>query len=234
MMRIENDIRSRVNQIDVSTTVNQYLNIMLQKEENKETKTTTKKINQDTYQRIKTKASIITNDKRDLQEKMSLIQVQEQKIAEIENTLKNAQNDYLQAIQNGKKEESKQNIKVRQLSKKITDLKDKFDKNQIKAQQINDSKEEYITNEEEIITKINEVLQKINSVKKQISQYKAEFIKLTQEVDSNKAKVRMQTAELQQCLDESKYITEGININQYEYMDLTGSVKTGTIIDIYI
>lgn len=234
MIRIENDIRDKVNQIDVSTTVNQYLNIIQPKEENKQTKTTTKKINHDTYQTIKTKASIITNDKRDLQEKMSLIQVQEQKIEEIENTLKHAQNDYLQAIQNSKKEENRQTIKVRQLSKKINDLKDKFDENQMKAQEINETKEEYITNEEEIIIKINEVLDKINSVKKQISQYKAEFIKLTQEVDANKAKVRMQTAELQQCLDETEYITEGISINQYEYMDLTGNINTGMIIDIYI
>lgn len=63
---------------------------------------------------------------------------------------------------------------------------------------------------------------------------KFEFIKLTQEIDSNKAKVRMQTAELEQCLDDSKYITEGINISQYEYMDLTGNINAGTIIDIYI
>ena len=126
-MRVKNGIRDKVDAIDISTNVNQYLNIMLQQENDKEAKTTTtnKKTNQDIYATIRTKANIISLDQRNIQDKISLIQSQEQKIETIENTLKYTKNEYVQAIQNGKKEEVKQRIKIKQLSSQINDLKNK-------------------------------------------------------------------------------------------------------------
>ena len=91
MIKIENTIKDKVSQINSSNNVNQYLNIKLEQENNKDSKTTiTKSKNQDIYKTIRKKASIINSDQRNIQDKISLIQAQEQKISQIENTLKYA------------------------------------------------------------------------------------------------------------------------------------------------
>lgn len=103
-MKIENRIREKSEVIDSSNIINQYLNIMLEEDNNKQTKTTiTKKRNQGIYQTIRTKASIISNDQRDIQDKISLIQDQEQRIIKIENTLEYTKKEYSQVILSGKK-----------------------------------------------------------------------------------------------------------------------------------
>lgn len=170
-MRVKNGIRDKVDAIDISTNVNQYLNIMLQQENDKEAKTTTtnKKTNQDIYATIRTKANIISLDQRNIQDKISLIQSQEQKIETIENTLKYTKNEYVQAIQNGKKEEVKQRIKIKQLSSQINDLKNKSSNKESKIEEVNNYKEEYLQDEEKIVARINEILQKISNVKNRIS-----------------------------------------------------------------
>lgn len=235
-MRVENGIKDKVDVIDVSTNVNQYLNIILQQENDKEAKTTTtnKKTNQDIYATIRAKANIISSDQRDIQDKISLIQSQEQKIETIENILKYTKNEYVQAIQNGKKEEVKQRIKIKQLSSQINDLKNQSSNKESKIEEVNNYKEEYLQDEEKIVSRINEILQKINIVKSRILQYKSELIALSQEIQSNKAKIKMQENELQKHLDDSDYIINGVSINKYDYVDLKGNISTGIIIDIYI
>lgn len=235
-MRVKNGIRDKVDAIDISTNVNQYLNIMLQQENDKEAKTTTtnKKTNQDIYATIRTKANIISLDQRNIQDKISLIQSQEQKIETIENTLKYTKNEYVQAIQNGKKEEVKQRIKIKQLSSQINDLKNKSSNKESKIEEVNNYKEEYLQDEEKIVARINEILQKISNVKNRISQYKSELIELSQEIQNNKAKIKMQENELQKHLDDSDYIINGVSINKYNYVDLKGNISTGIVIDIYI
>lgn len=236
MIRIDNELRSKVDTIDSSNNINQYLNIMQQQENDKELKTTTtnKKINQDIYATIRTKANIISSDQRGIQDKISLIQSQEQKIETIENTLKYTKNEYVQAIQNSKKEEVKQKIKIKQLSSQINDLKNQSNNKESKREERNDNKEEYLQDEEKIVSRINEILQKINTVKSRILQYKSELIALSQEIQSNKAKIKMQENELQKHLDDSDYIINGVSINKYDYVDLKGNISTGIIIDIYI
>ena len=235
-MRVENGIKDKVDVIDVSTNVNQYLNIILQQENDKEAKTTTtnKKTNQDIYATIRAKANIISSDQRDIQDKISLIQSQEQKIETIENILKYTKNEYVQAIQNGKKEEVKQRIKIKQLSSQINDLKNQSSNKESKIEEVNNYKEEYLQDEEKIVSRINEILQKINIVKSRILQYKSELIALSQEIQSNKAKIKMQENELQKHLDDSDYIINGVSINKYDYVDLKGNISTGIVIDIYI
>ena len=92
MIRVDNDLISKVDTIDSSNNVNQYLNIKLQEENNaeKKTTTTTKKTNNDIYQTIRTKASIVNSDQRGIQDRISEIQSQEHKIETIESTLKQA------------------------------------------------------------------------------------------------------------------------------------------------
>lgn len=235
MIKIENTIKDKVSQINSSNNVNQYLNIKLEQENNKESKTTiTKSKNQDIYKTIRKKASIINSDQRNIQDKISLIQAQEQKISQIENTLKYARKEYEQAIKSEKKEEVKQKIKIRQLSNKIDNLKNQSQEKQSKIEEINNYKENYLEDEEKIINRINELLEKISNSKSQMSQYKAELIALSQQIESDKAKIKVQESELQKNLEDSDYIINNISISNYNYSNKNGNISTGIIIDIYI
>ena len=235
MIKIENTIKDKVSQINSSNNVNQYLNIKLEQENNKESKTTiTKSKNQDIYKTIRKKASIINSDQRNIQDKISLIQAQEQKISQIENTLKYARKEYEQAIKSEKKEEVKQKIKIRQLSNKIDNLKNQSQEKQSKIEEINNYKEIYLEDEEKIINRINELLEKISNSKSQMSQYKAELIALSQQIESNKTKIKVQESELQKNLEDSDYIINNISISNYNYSNKNGNISTGIIIDIYI
>ena len=235
MIKIENTIKDKVSQINSSNNVNQYLNIKLEQENNKDSKTTiTKSKNQDIYKTIRKKASIINSDQRNIQDKISLIQAQEQKISQIENTLKYARKEYEQAIKSEKKEEVKQKIKIRQLSNKIDNLKNQSQEKQSKIEEINNYKENYLEDEEKIINRINELLEKISNSKSQMSQYKAELIALSQQIESDKAKIKVQESELQKNLEDSDYIINNISIRNYNYSNKNGNISTGIIIDIYI
>lgn len=235
MIKIENTIKDKVSQINSSNNVNQYLNIKLEQENNKDSKTTiTKSKNQDIYKTIRKKASIINSDQRNIQDKISLIQAQEQKISQIENTLKYARKEYEQAIKSEKKEEVKQKIKIRQLSNKIDNLKNQSQEKQSKIEEINNDKEIYLEDEEKIINRINELLEKISNSKSQMSQYKAELIALSQQIESDKAKIKVQESELQKSLEDSDYIINNISISNYNYSNKNGNISTGIIIDIYI
>lgn len=235
MIKIENTIKDKVSQINSSNNVNQYLNVKLEQENNKDSKTTiTKSKNQDIYKIIRKKASIINSDQRNIQDKISLIQAQEQKISQIENTLKYARKEYEQAIKSEKKEEVKQKIKIRQLSNKIDNLKNQSQEKQSKIEEINNYKENYLEDEEKIINRINELLEKISNSKSQMSQYKAELIALSQQIESDKAKIKVQESELQKNLEDSDYIINNISISNYNYSNKNGNISTGIIIDIYI
>lgn len=235
MIKIENTIKDKVSQINSSNNVNQYLNIKLEQENNKDSKTTiTKSKNQDIYKTIRKKASIINSDQRNIQDKISLIQAQEQKISQIENTLKYARKEYEQAIKSERKEEVKQKIKIRQLSNKIDNLKNQSQEKQSKIEEINNYKENYLEDEEKIINRINELLEKISNSKSQMSQYKAELIALSQQIESDKAKIKVQESELQKNLEDSDYIINNISISNYNYSNKNGNISTGIIIDIYI
>lgn len=235
MIKIENTIKDKVSQINSSNNVNQYLNIKLEQENNKDSKTTiTKSKNQDIYRTIRKKASIINSDQRNIQDKISLIQAQEQKISQIENTLKYARKEYEQAIKSEKKEEVKQKIKIRQLSNKIDNLKNQSQEKQSKIEEINNDKEIYLEDEEKIINRINELLEKISNSKSQMSQYKAELIALSKQIESDKAKIKVQESELQKNLEDSDYIINNISISNYNYSNKNGNISTGIIIDIYI
>lgn len=237
MIKIENGISDKVEKINSSNTINQYLNIKLIEEndlEKKSTKNNNKKVNNDIYQVIRKKASIINSDQRGIQDKISIIQAQEQKIKTIENTLKQARTEYTQAIQNGKKEEIKQKIKVRQLNKQIDDLKNQAKEKDQKQEEVKYKDRNYIQDENKLLEKVNQILKKINSTKIKLEQYKSELISLSQDIQTNKSKIDAQESEIRQCLDDSEYITNGIEINLTDYVDLRGNIATGIIINIYI
>ena len=67
-----------------------------------------------------------------------------------------------------------------------------------------------------------------------MSQYKAELIALSQQIESNKTKIKVQESELQKNLEDSDYIINNVSISNYNYSNKNGNISTGIIIDIYI
>ena len=60
MIKIENTIKDKVSQINSSNNVNQYLNIKLEQENNKDSKTTiTKSKNQDIYKTLNNQLTVL-------------------------------------------------------------------------------------------------------------------------------------------------------------------------------
>ena len=117
---------------------------------------------------------------------------------------------------------------------KIDNLKNQSQEKQSKIEEINNDKENYLEDEEKIINRINELLEKISNSKSQMSQYKAELIALSQQIESDKAKIKVQESELQKNLEDSDYIINNISISNYNYSNKNGNISTGIIIDIYI
>ena len=234
MLKIDNNQRNTIGSINLSNTISQYLNITMNEEKNSESKkTSNKRTSSDIYQTIRKKASIINSDKRTVQDKISIIQSQEQKIETIENTLKQARNEYIQAIKNGQREEVKQKLKVRQLNRQINELKNKTkEEENNKQEKISDKN--HIQDENKLLEKVNEILRRIKSTKSKLEQYKSELMILSQDITSNKKKVEAQESEFIHYLDESEYITNGLEINLTDYTDLNGNISTGLIISIYI
>ena len=74
------------------------------------------------------------------------------------------------------------------------------------------------------------MLEKISNSKSQMSQY----IALSQQIESDKAKIKVQESELQKNLEDSDYIINNISISNYNYSNKDGNISTGIIIDIYI
>ena len=72
--------------------------------------------------KIKRKVNIMNYNQRELQNRISDIQVQEAKIDEMEKTLQNAKNIYSENIKNEKKESSNIKVKIKQLAKKEDEL----------------------------------------------------------------------------------------------------------------
>lgn len=191
-------------------------NTKIQRKENKNT-------NNDIYKNIKNKASILNKDQRNIQEKISLIQVQEQKVGDMENTLKQVKSTYLQAIQNGKQEETKQKIKIKKVLKEVDDLNNEYE-----------SEQGYIRGDENILNVVNEALKKINYIKNKLSQYKAKLLSLESEVDRNEREISSTEKSIEISIESEEYINERIIINPLDFIFIEGSIDSGMIINILI
>lgn len=59
-------------------------------------------------------------------------------------------------------------------------------------------------------------------------------MKLSQDIESNRDKIVAQENEMKAHLDDSDYIVNWVTINTTDYTDLSSSIDTGIIINIYI
>lgn len=203
---------------ELSLYVNINLNNMnIQKQQN--AKTYNKDNNSlNNINKIKRKVNIMNYNQRELQSRISDIQIQEAKIDEMEKTLQNAKNIYSENIKNEKKESSNIKVKIKQLAKKEDELNFKS------YEEINSKNTDNKLEDERIISIIEETLKKIDQVKNQIAIYKSKLMILEDSVDKAVSKLSSNKDSIQK-----DFINEELG-----FISIENNIETGILINIAI
>ena len=203
---------------ELSLYVNINLNNMnIQKQQN--AKTYNKDNNSlNNINKIKRKVNIMNYNQRELQNRISDIQVQEAKIDEMEKTLQNAKNIYSENIKNEKKESSNIKVKIKQLAKKEDELNLKSYE-EIKSKNTDNKLED-----ERTISIIEETLKKIDQVKNQIAIYKSKLMILEDSVDKAVSKLYSNKDSIHK-----DFINEELG-----FISIENNIETGILINIAI
>ena len=211
--KLNNDNLSR--QIEIHNAKNiEKQEIKATKVNRKESKTS----NNNIYKNIKDKAQILRQDQRDIQDKISAIQIQEQKVSEMENTLKQVRKSYEQAIKEGKQEEAKQKIKIKTVEKEVDNL--------------NKEKKEYVQDDKKILNTVDNALKKINDIKSKLAQYKNKLISLESNVNKNKEEAKHQENIIENYMHSEESINEKMFINPTDFVFIEGDMNIGITINI--
>lgn len=176
----------------------------------KESKTS----NNDMYNNLKNKASILSKDKRYIQDKVSEIQIQQQKVENMEALLNQIKSYYLSSIRKAKQEEQKEKVKINKIQKEVDSLSNEY------VIEIKES--------EDIIEAIGAALSKINDIKSKLEQYKSKLMNLECLVEKSKEELDSEQKKVEINLDES------IISSPLDFISISGNFDTGIIIDIKI
>ena len=171
-----------------------------------------------TITKIKRKASTMNHKQRELQNRISDIQVQEAKIDEMEKTLQNAKNIYSENIKNEKKESSNIKVKIKHLAKKEDELNFKS------YEEINSKNTDNKLEDERTISIIEETLKKIEQVKNQIAIYKTKLMILEDSVDKAVSKLYSNKDSIHK-----DFINEELG-----FISIENNIETGILINIAI
>lgn len=203
---------------ELSLYVNINLNNMnIQKQQN--AKTYNKDNNSlNNINKIKRKVNIMNYNQRELQSRISDIQIQEAKIEEMEKTLQDAKNIYSENIKNEKKESLNIKVKIKQLAKKEDELNFKS------YEEINSKNTDNKLEDERIISIIEETLKKIEQVKNKISIYKTKLMILEYSVDKAVSKLYSNKDSIQK-----DFINEELG-----FISIENNIETGILINIAI
>lgn len=203
---------------ELSLYVNINLNNMnIQKQQN--AKTYNKDNNSlNNINKIKRKVNIMNYNQRELQSRISDIQIQEAKIEEMEKTLQDAKNIYSENIKNEKKESLNIKVKIKQLAKKEDELNFKS------YEEINSKNTDNKLEDERIISIIEETLKKIDQVKNQIAIYKSKLMILEDSVDKAVSKLYSNKDSIYK-----DFINEELG-----FISIENNIETGILINIAI
>ena len=171
-----------------------------------------------TITRIKRKASTMNYQQRQVQERISDIQIQEAKVYEMEKALENLKYSYAEKLKNEKKETLNVKVRINQLAKEEDELKLKSDE-EVKSKNNNDKYED-----EKVVFIVEDTLKKIQQVKNQISIYKSKLMSLEHSVDKAISKF-----ESSKELIDKDFIKEDLG-----FISIEGNIETGIIINIQI
>ena len=203
---------------ELSLYVNINLNNMnIQKQQN--AKTYNKDNNSlNNINKIKRKVNIMNYNQRELQSRISDIQIQEAKIEEMEKTLQDAKNIYSENIKNEKKESLNIKVKIKPLAKKEDELNLKSYE-EIKSKNTDNKLED-----ERTISIIEETLKKIEQVKNKISIYKTNLMILEDSVDKAVSKLYSNKDSIHK-----DFINEELG-----FISIENNIETGILINIAI
>lgn len=205
----EHDINNNINKIAKSHNDE----IKSTKVTRKESKTS----NNDMYNNLKNKASILSRDARHIQDKVSQIQIQQQKVENMEESLNQIKSYYLSSIRKAKQEEEKEKVKINKIKKEVDDLNGEY------ITEITELKES-----QDIIDAIGAALSKINDIKSKLEQYKSKLMNLECLVEKSKNELNLEQKKIETNLDEN------IISNPLDFISISGDLNTGIIIDIKI
>ncbi len=215
-MNINND--NKLHELNLYTNIN-ISNMNLNQNNNEKVKNNKNDNNSSTtITRMKRKASTMNYKQRELQERISDIQVQEAKIDEMEKTLQNAKNIYSENIKNEKKESSNIKVKIKQLAKKEDELNFKS------YEEINSKNTDNKLEDERTISIIKETLKKIEQVKNKISIYKTKLMILEDSVDKAVSKLYSNKDSIHK-----DFINEELG-----FISIENNIETGILINIAI
>lgn len=173
--------------------------------------------NNDMYNNLKNKASILSGDKREIQDKVSQIQIQYQKVENMEASLNQIKSYYLSTIIKTKQEEGKEKVKINKIQKEVNNLSNEYI---IEVKELKES--------EDIIEAINLALNKIKDIKSKLEKYKSKLMNLEYLVEKSKRELDLEQNKIDTNIDEN------IILNPLDFISINGDLSTGIIIDIKI
>ncbi|MCC3869503.1 hypothetical protein [Terrisporobacter mayombei] len=210
--------KKEIKELDIDNNVNKII-----KEHNDEIKSTkvirkeSKTSNNDMYNNLKNKASIVNRDKRHIQEKVSEIQTQQQKVENMEESLNRIKSYYLSTISKAKGKEEKEKVKINKIQKEVNSLNNEY------ITEVTELKES-----EDIIEAISLALDKINNVKSKLEQYKSKLVNLEYLVEKSKNELDLTQKKVEANIDDN------IISNPLNFISISGDLNTGIIVDIKI
>lgn len=215
----------KINQeVNCENDVSKLINVQNEEIKNiKVNRKSSKTSNNDIYKNIKDKAAILKNDKRNIQEKVSFIQIQEQKVDNMEKKLTDLKLYYLQTMENGKQEEAKEKIKIRKIQKQVNQLSDEYESEIV---ELKDS--------EQILESLGECLKKINDIKGKLAQHKAKLLNLEHLINQNKTELECAESTVEKYGDSEDHISENTINNPLDFVFIQGDIAVGIIVDIMI
>lgn len=215
----------KINQeVNCENDVSKLINVQNEEIKNiKVNRKSSKTSNNDIYKNIKDKAAILKNDKRNIQEKVSFIQIQEQKVDNMQKKLTDLKLYYLQTMENGNQEEAKEKIKIRKIQKQVNRLSDEYESEIV---ELKDS--------EQILESLGECLKKIKDIKGKLAQHKAKLLNLEHLINQNKTELECAESIVEKYGDSEDHISENTINNPLDFVFIQGDIAVGIIVDIMI
>ena len=210
--------KKQTQELDTDNNINKIVKaendqIQSTKVTRKESKTS----NNDMYNNLKNKASILNRDKRGIQDKVSEVQTQQQKVENMEESLNQIKSYYLSTISKTKQEGEKEKVKINKIQKQVDELNNEY------VTEVTELKEL-----EDIMQAISVALNKINEIKNKLEQYKNKLISLEHLVQKSKQELDLEQNKIETNIDENTIS------NPLDFINISGDINTGIIIDIKI
>ena len=155
-------------EISVQEDLSNRIRVKNQNKNNKKIKRKKgKNLDNNIYRDLKSKISVASKSERKIKEKLELLKSQEDKVYEMEATLKEVKSIYQQAVKDGNQKQIKEKIKIKKILKETNHLGNEYN---VVKNTLND--------DEDMIGSINEALTNIHYIKHKLSEYKSKLLNI--------------------------------------------------------